>query len=129
MGTRYTYWVGTDGIGVEYSRDFSTPTDPDQITGSDGSILTLNYHRAFPEYVFDPYIGLGVGVLNTLETQLAGPAMRLSAGGRYALSETIDAMAEYQFTYSHNLQDRQAAGGRPADQRSNTLNFGISFVF
>lgn len=132
VGMRYTHWVGSDGIGLEYSRDFRSPSDPDQanqITGSDGSILTLNYHKAFPEHVFDPYVGLGVGVLNTPDTHLAGPAMRFSAGGRYALNESIDVMAEYQFTYSQDLQDREFVPGRSAEKRSNALNFGISFGF
>lgn len=132
FGMRYTHWVGTDGIGVEYSRDFATQspdhgTDP--IIGADDSIFTLNYHKVFPDQVFDPYVGLGVGVLNTPDAQLAGPAMRFSAGGRYALSDTIDVMAEYQFTYSQNLQDPETLGGRPADQHSNAINLGISFGF
>jgi len=132
FGMRYTHWVGTDGIGVEYSRDFATQPafdDLDQLTGSDDSIFTLNYHKVFPDQVFDPYVGLGVGVLNTSDAQLAGPAMRFSAGGRYALNDVIDVMAEYQFTYSQNLSDPETLGGRAAEQHRNAINLGISFGF
>ena len=129
---RYTQWIGNDGFGVEFSRDHPTGQDTapaDPLASSDDSILTLNYHKVFPDRLFDPYVGLGIGVLNTADTHLAGPAMRLSAGGRYALNDVIDVMAEYQFTYSQNLSDPETLNGASADQHSNAINLGISFGF
>ena len=84
FGMRYTHWMGTDGFGVEFSRDY--PTLPNavpagRVAPSEDNIFTLNYHKIFPDQRFDPYVGLGIGVLNTADTHLAGPAMRLSAGG------------------------------------------------
>jgi len=132
FGMRYTHWIGTDGIGVEFSRDNPILHDlasADQLASSDDSIFTLNYHKVFPDQLFDPYVGLGIGVLNTADAHFAGPAMRFSSGGRYAVNDVIDVLAEYQFTYSQNLSDPKTLNGASGDQHSNAINLGISFGF
>lgn len=153
-GVRATKWVnGGWGYGVEFTHDKIYATDAtlsgngyDVLEFSDGlNILTANvmyrWDGAFRG--FTPYVGGGLGIsvphvevqktagAKTYGYQYTGPALRLTAGLKYAINDRWSIFGEYQGTYSMNSANLDTG---PADTLktnviTNALNFGVGFSF
>ncbi|MBS0124722.1 outer membrane protein [Thetidibacter halocola] len=153
-GARATWWRGGGdwGYGIEYTHTKAyMPDDVQNRLGfsrfelSDGhNIATVNLMRRFPDQWggLTPYVGGGVGVAfphvdatntaansRTYGFQLTGPAMRLTAGASYPLTDRLSVFGEYQFTYSWNEGDLDNGGSFSTDIKTNALNIGLSLNF
>lgn len=149
-GARVTWWRENNlGFGAElthakaYAPKSEMPEGFSRLEYSDGhNILTVNMMKRWPNQWgdFTPYAGGGIGIAvphvdvkaggsRTFEYQLTGPAMRLTAGVGYALTDTWGLFGEYQFTASQNDADLDGGGKMKARLITNALNLGVSFRF
>ncbi|MFW2541325.1 outer membrane protein [Primorskyibacter sp. 2E107] len=151
-GARATWWRSeTLGFGVEYTHTKAyAPDDVKSTLGfsrlefSDGhNVLTANVMRRWPDRWGDitPYVGGGLGIAfphvdakhntgsRTYGFQVTGPAMRLTAGASYPISERFSVFGEYQFTYSSNEGEFEDGGTFKTDIKTNALNIGLSLNF
>lgn len=153
-GVRGTWWSSeTLGYGFEFTHAKTYAPDSeasaagfDNLELTDGlNILTVNVMRRWPDAwasgALTPYVGAGVGVAiphvdadpavgpETFEYQFTGPAMRLTAGMTYDLSDRFALFGEYQFTRSWNKADLEGGGTLETNINTNALNFGLSLKF
>lgn len=151
-GARATWWRSeTLGFGVEYTHTKAYADDStqkalgfDRLEFTDGhNVLTANVMRRWPERwgKVTPYVGGGLGIAfphvdadhvsgsDTYGFQVTGPAMRLTAGASYPISDRFSVFGEYQFTYSANEGTFDDGGTFKTDIKTNALNVGISLNF
>ncbi|KNG94545.1 outer membrane protein [Pseudaestuariivita atlantica] len=153
-GVRGTWWQSaTLGFGVEFTHTkVYAPDSEAQAAGfnnlelTDGlNILTVNVMRRWPDAWasgrLTPYVGGGLGVAiphvdadpivgpDTFEYQFTGPALRLTAGMSYDLSDRFSLFGEYQFTHSRNEAELEGGGTLNTNINTNALNFGINLKF
>lgn len=153
-GARATWWRngGLWGYGVEYTHTKAyMPESVQQRLGfdrfelSDGhNVATLNVMRRFPDAwgEITPYVGGGIGVAfphvdaehpagasDTFGFQMTGPAVRLTAGASYPISDRLSVFGEYQFTYSTNEGELDNGGTFKTDIKTNAINVGLSLNF
>lgn len=153
-GLRGVYWRDSGwGYGVELTHAKAYASDADRIAlgvdrfeFSDGhNIITANIHRRWEGQWWNgrltPFVTAGVGVAvphvdirptggaHTFGYQLTGPAARLGAGVSMAITETVSAYTEYQFTYSDNTVDLDSGGTLETRLFTNAINFGVSYSF
>ncbi|MGR3502438.1 outer membrane protein [Pseudaestuariivita sp.] len=153
-GLRGTWWTSeTLGFGLEFTHSkVYAPEDEAEAAGFDNleftdgiNILTINVMRRWPDLWADgaltPYVGGGIGVAiphvdadptngdDTFEYQFTGPALRLTAGMSYDLSERVGVFGEYQFTHSRNEAELEDGGNLETNINTNALNFGINLKF
>ena len=151
-GARATWWARPDlGFGIELTHaKVYAPVAERAALGftrmemTDGhNILTLNVTKRWKDRFgpVTPYVGAGIGVaiphvdvtsangFRTYGYQFTGPAMRLTAGAKYDLTDRWALFGEYQFTYSSNSADLVGGGTFNTDIITNAVNFGVSFSF
>jgi lipid A oxidase len=153
-GARATWWRngGDWGYGLEYTHTKAyMPDSVKQTLGfsrfelSDGhNVATVNVMRRFPDRwgAITPYVGGGLGVAfphvdadhpagasDTYGFQVTGPAVRLTAGASYPLSDRLSVFGEYQFTYSTNEGELDNGGTFKTDIKTNAINIGLSLNF
>ncbi len=152
-GVRGTLWRSNNlGFGVEFTHTKAyAPDDERAALGfskmefTDGhNILTLNVMKRWPEKWANmtPYVGGGLGLAiphvdvthtgtgaRTFGYQVTGPAMRVTAGVDYPISDRYSVFGEYQFTYSSNDVDLDGGGSMKTDLKTNALNIGLSLKF
>ena len=150
-GARATWWQPSNiGFGLEFSHEKAYAPAGDMPAGfsrlefTDGlNIITANVSRRWPGMWGErvtPYVSGGVGIAmphvdvtegtnRTFGYQVTGPAVRLSAGAKYAINEDWSVFGEYQFTWSENTAD--LAGGGTLNTRivTNAVNVGVGFSF
>lgn len=150
-GVRVMWWQPSNiGYGLElthakfYAPLGDMPAGFSRLEFTDGqNIITANISKRWPGLWadrFSPYVGAGLGIAvphvdvtengnRTYGYQFTGPALRLTAGASYALSDQWSAFGEYQFTISDNEADLENGGKLNTRLISNALNVGISFRF
>ncbi|SFD89841.1 outer membrane protein [Roseivivax sediminis] len=150
-GLRGTWWRNEQlGFGLEFTHTkVYAPEDEREDAGFDSleftdglNILTANAMYRWPDQwgTFTPYVGGGLGLSlphvdvdtpdsDTYELQIGGPAMRLTAGASYDLTERVSVFGEYQFTYSSNDVDLDDGGSLETDIKTNAVNFGLTLKF
>ncbi|MGJ8622913.1 MAG: outer membrane protein [Yoonia sp.] len=150
-GLRATRWQSdTFGWGAEFTH---AKVYSDQETRDEGgfshfemtdgiNILTANAYRRWPNALgaVTPYVSGGVGLSiphvevisdggRTWGYQVTGPATRLTAGARYAITEDWGVFGEYQNTVSFNDMELDNGGALESRIITNALNVGVSFNF
>lgn len=152
-GARATWWRNEKlGFAFEFTHaKVYAPNDEKAALGfsdlefTDGlNIVTVNVTRRWQNQwgKITPYAGGGLGVSlphvdvdhpasgsQTYGLQLGGPAMRLTAGASYALSDRMSLFSEYQFTASQNDVELDGGGSLSTLAKTNALNFGLSLNF
>ncbi|SLN09960.1 hypothetical protein AQS8620_00008 [Aquimixticola soesokkakensis] len=153
-GLRATYWLPNEwGFGAEFTHDKVYANDDtraangyDVLEFTDGlNILTANVMRRWTDAFMGltPYVGAGLGIavphvevqktggVKTYGYQYTGPAVRLTAGVKYDITETWGVFGEYQGTYSMNKADLDSGAGDTLETNiiTNALNFGVSYRF
>jgi lipid A oxidase len=150
-GVRVMWWQPSNiGYGLElthakfYAPLGDMPAGFSRLEFTDGqNIVTANVSKRWPGLWadrFSPYVGAGLGIAvphvdvtengnRTYGYQFTGPALRLTAGASYALSDQWSAFGEYQFTISDNEADLENGGKLDTRLISNALNVGLSFRF
>ncbi|MBT9385895.1 outer membrane beta-barrel protein [Pseudooceanicola sp. CBS1P-1] len=151
-GARVTQWIGGGdwGLGLEFTHDKVYAPKGDMspefttLEFTDGlNIVTVNAARRWRNawHGMTPYLSGGMGVAiphvevtptggsATKEYQLTGPAMRLTAGLSYPLSDSWSVFGEYQFTASDNKADLKDDGHLKSTILTNALNVGVGFRF
>lgn len=150
-GMRAMWWRPDNlGFGVEFSHDKVYAPAGDMPAGftrlefTDGhNIITANVSKRWPGMMggdLTPYVAGGVGFAMphvdvteggnvTYGYQVTGPAVRLTAGASYKLTDRWSVFGEYQFTWSQN--SASLTGGYNLDTRiiTNALNVGVGFSF
>ena len=69
------------------------------------------------------------GASDTYGFQMTGPAMRLTAGASFPISDRVSVFGEYQFTYSTNQGELDNDGTFSTDIKTNAINVGLSLKF
>jgi lipid A oxidase len=153
-GARATWWHGGGdwGFGFEYTHTKAyMPDGIERRLGfsrfelSDGhNVATFNIVRRFPDRWegLTPYVGGGLGLAfphvdaehpagasDTYGFQMTGPAMRLTAGASFPISDRVSVFGEYQFTYSTNQGELDNDGTFSTDIKTNAINVGLSLKF
>lgn len=154
-GTRAMWWQDSGwGFGLEFThtKAYASATDMaalgfSRLEFSDGhNIITLNAMKRWENKWgnWTPYAGGGLGIAlphvdaqagaspRTYGYQFAGPALRLTAGAKYDLSDRWALFSEYQFTISDNavtFDDPVTPGSMNVVLKTNAVNFGISMKF
>lgn len=150
-GVRAMWWQPNDiGYGIEFTHaKVYAPANErlpefDRLEFTDGhNIVTANIAKRWPGLWaerFTPYVGAGLGIAvphvdvtengnRTFGYQYTGPALRLTAGASYDLSDRWAAFSEYQFTISDNEADLEGGGTLKTRLISNALNVGLAFRF
>ena len=151
-GARATWWRRPDlGFGIEltHAKVYAPVAERNAIgfnrmEFTDGhNILTFNVTKRWNDRFgsITPYAGVGIGVAiphvdvtsangyRALGYELTGPAVRLTAGMKYDLTDNWALFGEYQFTYSSNKAKLPAGGSLNTDLITNAINFGVSFSF
>ena len=151
-GARATWWRRPDlGFGIEFTHaKVYAPVAEHSALGftsmelTDGlNILTFNVTKRWNDRfgAFTPYVGAGVGIavphvdvtsangFRTFGYQFTGPAVRLTAGAKYDLTDNWALFSEYQFTYSSNKAELVGGGTFNSDIITNAVNFGVSYRF
>lgn len=150
-GLRATWWRPNDiGFGVEFTHDKVYADPADMPTGfsrlefTDGhNIITANVSKRWSRRwadSFKPYVSGGVGIAmphvdvteggnRTFGYQVTGPAVRLTAGVKYEITDRWSVFGEYQFTWSDNKADLAGGGSLNTTILTNALNVGVGFSF
>ncbi|MCE0505776.1 outer membrane beta-barrel protein [Roseivivax sp. GX 12232] len=150
-GIRGTWWQSERlGFGAEFthSKVYLDGSDKsalgfDGFQLSDGlNVLTANAMVRFPDQApgVTPYFGGGIGVTlphvdaevgssDTFGYQFGGPAVRLTAGASYDVTETVALFGEYQFTASWNDLDLDNGGSAKTQINTNAVNLGVALKF
>ncbi|WP_273523163.1 outer membrane protein [Rhodosalinus sediminis] len=152
-GLRGTWWRSeTFGWGVEGThtkvyapRDERDAAGFDRFELSDGhNIITVNALRRWPDgwQGLTPYVGAGVGFAmphvdvepagggpRTYGFEVTGPAARLFAGARYAVTERWSVFGEVQATWSDNTADLDGGGTLETEIVTQAVNLGIGYSF
>ncbi|MFD1341004.1 outer membrane protein [Litorisediminicola beolgyonensis] len=151
-GVRGTWWRSERlGFGIEFTHTkVYAPDDEKEDAGfedlefTDGlNILTANAMYRWPDQwgSVTPYVGGGLGIslphvdvdtttgFDTYELQVGGPAMRLTAGASYDLTERLAVFGEYQFTASDNEVELEGDGKIESTIITNAVNIGLSLKF
>lgn len=150
-GVRGTWWRSERlGFGVEFTHSKVYLDEKDQTALgfsdfqlSDGlNVLTANVMYRWPDQAgpITPYVGGGIGVTvphvdaqignsDTFGYQFGGPAMRLTAGASYDLTDRVAVFGEYQFTASRNDLDLDGGGSAQTTIKTNAVNLGVALKF
>lgn len=149
-GLRAMWWRDNGlGFGAElthakaYAPAAEMPAGFSRLEFSDGhNIVTANVMKRWPGQwnAVTPYVGVGVGMAvphvdatvgasRTFGYQVTGPALRLTAGAKYDLTERWALFTEYQMTGSWNDMDLEGGGSMKVRLITNALNFGVSYSF
>ncbi|WP_136634435.1 outer membrane protein [Pseudooceanicola onchidii] len=149
-GVRATWWRDNDiGFGVEFSHNKAyapaaeMPAGFTRLEFTDGhNIITANVSKRWTNKwgSVTPYVSGGLGIAlphvdvtegtnRTFGYQLTGPAMRLTAGAKYAFNDQWSVFGEYQFTWSQNSANLAGGGTMEGRILSNALNVGVGFSF
>lgn len=151
-GARAMWWRRPDlGFGIEltHTKVYApvaerAPLGFNRLEFSDGhNIVTLNVMKRWNDRFASvtPYAGVGVGLalphvdvstatgLRTYGYQLTGPAMRLTAGAKFDLSDSWALFSEYQFTFSSNKAKLDGGGSLNTNIITNAINVGVSYSF
>ena len=150
-GLRATWWRDNDiGFGIEFSHDkvyapaAEMPAGFTRLEFTDGhNIITANISKRWTQKWgpnVTPYVSGGIGIAlphvdvtegtnRTYGYQLTGPAVRLTAGAKYALNDRWSLFGEYQFTWSQNTADLAGGGSLKTRIITNAVNVGVGFTF
>ncbi|WP_233544836.1 outer membrane protein [Pseudooceanicola sediminis] len=151
-GVRATWWRDDNwGVGLEFTHDKVYADEDDMAAAgfshlefTDGlNIITVNASRRWQNQWgnITPYVSGGIGISiphvevtptggqKTFEYQYGGPAMRLTAGASYPISDQWSLFGEYQFTASRNETDLSGGGNLDTRIFTNALNVGVGFRF
>lgn len=150
-GVRGTWWRSERlGFGVEFTHSKVYLDEKDQTALgfsdfqlTDGlNVLTANIMYRWPDQAgpITPYVGGGLGVTlphvdaevggsDTFGYQFGGPAMRLTAGASYDLTDRVAVFGEYQFTASRNDLDLDGGGSAQTTIKTNAVNLGVALKF
>ncbi|MGI3170152.1 outer membrane protein [Pseudooceanicola sp. C21-150M6] len=149
-GLRATWWRGDNiGFGLEVTHDKAyapaseMPAGFSRLEFTDGhNIITANVSKRWPGAWgnFTPYVSGGVGIAmphvdvtegsnRTFGYQVTGPAARVTAGAKYAITDRWSVFGEYQFTWSQNEADLTGGGSLETRIITNALNVGVGFSF
>ena len=150
-GFRVTQWAGKFGTSLEFTHAKSYAQDSTRSSNNfqrfeftDGlNLLTMNQFIRWPDSLvgLTPYAGVGLGLAfphvdalsnggyQTYGYQITGPAVKLTAGGYRALSETLIGFAEYQFSASQHSGTLTGGGSFETHLLTDALNVGIGWRF